>query len=105
MLICQVFLVVQSNCKMHWTGSDVELFNSHFSSYTRIISFFLSSPQPSGYTVNQLFGYYISTFDMGTEYNVSLTSSIGNDYSEPVIKYFKDCHEIEKFPSNKTGEL
>lgn len=42
---------------------------------------------------------------MGKEYDVRLTSKIENNFSQPAIKYFKDCVEIKEQFSRETDGL
>lgn len=87
---------------MDLAGCCVELFLVPI----RIIFFlFFCSPKLGYSPPTPKSGHYSSTLDMGTEYQVRLRSSIGKNYSEPAIKYFKDCEEIKRNPSEKTNEL
>lgn len=44
-------------------------------------------------------------FAVDTEYQVRVTSSVGNSSSEPGIKYFRNCDEIREHTSKYADEL
>lgn len=83
------------------------IIHNHFNliSTKTIQFFFIFSPEPVSSLKIERYGYHEGTFDVHTNYNVSVTSSIGNDFSEPVIKYFKDCDAIREPTYKNIDEL